>query len=97
MRLPNSAFLAPAAPIWLIDINQKYIVPGMPGMVYIALSYVWGRARNLRAMQSNKQRLQNLGALDSGGFDIPRTIRDAMTVVAILQEKYLWVDALCII
>jgi hypothetical protein len=66
-------------------------------MIYVALSYVWGRARNFRAMQSNKQQLQHPGALESGGFDIPRTVRDAMNVVAILQEKYLWVDALCII
>ena len=97
MRLPNSAVLAPASPKWLVDINQKCIVLGRPGMAYVALSYVWGRAGNFRALQSNKQQLQNPGALESGSFDIPRTIRDAMTVVAILQEKYLWVDALCII
>jgi Heterokaryon incompatibility protein (HET) len=97
MRLPNSAFLAPASPNWLVDVHQKCIVPGGPGMVYVALSYVWGRARNFRAMGSNKQQLQHPGALGPGGFDIPGTIRDAMSVVGILQEKYLWVDALCII
>ena len=96
-RLPNSAYLAPASPNWLVDINQKCIVPGRPGIAYVALSYVWGRAKSFRAMQSNKQQLQNPGALDSREFEIPRTIRDAMTVVAILEEGYLWVDALCII
>lgn len=96
-RLPNSAVLAPASPNWLIDINQRCIVPGRLGMAYVALSYVWGRAGNFRALESNKQQLQNPGALVSGGLDIPRTVRDAMTVVEMLQEKYLWVDALCII
>jgi hypothetical protein len=96
-RLPNSTFLAPASPNWLVDVSKRCIVAGRPGMTYVALSYVWGAARNFRAMRSNKQQLQNPGALDSGGLDIPRTIRDAMNVVAILREHYLWVDALCII
>jgi hypothetical protein len=66
-------------------------------MSYVALSYVWSQTRNIRAMKNNKEQLQFPGALDSGQFDIPRTIQDAMTVVAILQERYPWVDALCII
>ncbi|KAE9367151.1 HET-domain-containing protein, partial [Stipitochalara longipes BDJ] len=97
MRLPNSAFLAPASPNWLIDSNQKCIVPGRPGIAYVAVSYVWGRAKHFGALQSNKQKLQKPRALESGDFDIPSTIRDAMAVVEILEERYLWVGALCII
>ena len=99
LRLPNSKYLAPASPIWFVDVNQKCIVPACRGVSYVALSYVWGRSEHLRAAKSNIDALCKPGALDPSNreFTIPQTIRDAMTVATILDEHYLWVDALCIV
>ena len=98
-RLPNSVHLAPASPNWLIDVNQKCIVPSKPGMRYVALSYVWGSSGQLRSVLSNVEELQEPGSLDCADrrFTVPRTVQDAMIVVTHLQEQYLWVDALCIV
>ncbi|KAI9170785.1 hypothetical protein HJFPF1_00258 [Paramyrothecium foliicola] len=41
--------------------------------------------------------LRKAGALKQCTVLFPRTIRDAMAVVKLLGEKYLWVDAVCII
>jgi hypothetical protein len=99
MRLSNSNFLAVASLNWLVDVNRKCIVPARRGMPYVALSYVWGKSGNFRAVQSNVRQLQKPGALASSVQDcvVPRTIQDAMTVVTHLHEQYLWVDALCIV
>lgn len=95
----NMTSLAPASPSWLVDVNRKCIVPARPGMSYVALSYVWENSGQLRALKDNVQKLQKEGALDSSdqGFTAPRTIQDAIGVAILLQEAFLWVDALCIV
>ena len=64
---------------------------------YLALSYVWGNVRLLRTLKSNLTQLQEDGALENFGDQIPNAIKDAMEVVRGLDEDYLWVDALCIV
>jgi hypothetical protein len=99
MRVPNSAFLAPASPNWLVDVQQKCIVPAKQGMPYVALSYVWGTSGQLTAVKSNLAELQTPGILNGSDEYLvpPQTIRDAMAVVTLLGERYIWVDALCIV
>jgi hypothetical protein len=67
--------------------------------VYLALSYVWGNVTQLMASKTNILDLMQDNALVSQRHSnlIPRTIRDAIGLVPLLGERYLWVDSLCII
>ncbi|KAL9063781.1 MAG: hypothetical protein Q9161_009279 [Pseudevernia consocians] len=63
---------------------------------YVALSYVWGsQAQRLTLSRANHKVLSKKGAINLD--DISRTISDAAIVVDMLGERYLWVDALCIL
>lgn len=66
------------------------------GMRYVALSYVWGtNAQRLILTRANCVRLEETGAIQLN--HLPQTVVDAIKVVEMLEERYLWVDALCII
>ncbi|PTB59947.1 hypothetical protein M431DRAFT_502138 [Trichoderma harzianum CBS 226.95] len=76
--------------IKVIDIKEEKVIKALPGCRYIALSYVW---EPLPAGQKPDEYKEdsplNLSRL-------PRTILDALDVCRALDERYLWVDALCI-
>jgi len=81
--------------ISIFDATQEMKVPR-----YVALSYVWGIANNLKLSRTN---LKNLVVENSlmetfEGFSkhIPRTILHAIQFVRELGLRYLWVDALCL-
>ncbi|KAK3996584.1 heterokaryon incompatibility protein-domain-containing protein [Cladorrhinum sp. PSN332] len=80
-----------------IDVNQRCIVEKPYTCQYIALSYVWGAVSGIRLSKSNKERLMQPKSLDDAWDLLPRTIQDAITVVASLEQTYLWVDSLCLI
>ncbi|WZH46983.1 heterokaryon incompatibility protein-domain-containing protein [Fusarium acuminatum] len=86
----------------VIDVEDGRIVDLLLTMRYVALSYVWGlseKAVELRSerrlTRDNMSRLKQHNSLDQ--IPIPQTIRDAMAVVKATGERYLWVDALCIV
>jgi hypothetical protein len=61
---------------------------------YFALSYVWGVVDMSPTLLGNyKSRCQKNGLPQQ----FPNTIADAITLVRALDERYLWVDALCIV
>ncbi|KAK7932234.1 heterokaryon incompatibility protein-domain-containing protein [Apiospora marii] len=62
-----------------------------------ALSYVWGHSKGLTSTKTNIQHLQKDGALRELRHELPRAIEDAIDLTIAMEEKYLWVDALCII
>ncbi|OCL13067.1 hypothetical protein AOQ84DRAFT_276782, partial [Glonium stellatum] len=61
---------------------------------YVALSYVHGNTRMFQTTKSNYKALRRDGALESQKAKLPKTISDAMKLVAMLGERYLWVDSL---
>lgn len=91
--------IASARPEWLIDVWQRCLVRATESMPYVALSYVWGGAKPFNCLQCNVHELQIPSTLsaESKGVVLPRTIRDAMGLVELLRERYLWVDSLCIV
>lgn len=89
-------------PLRLIDVRRGCIVSteeGAPLDNYVTLSYTWGQTKNFVALKSNFEDLRKPGVLLDGDIaeQLPRTIRDAIAIVRLLGEKYLWVDSLCII
>ena len=64
---------------------------------YIALSYVWGRAKMVKLLYSNMERLMRKNGLLEVVHALPQTITDAIEVVKGMGERYLWTDALCIL
>lgn len=81
----------------LIDVEKKCIVPADPSFEYITLSYVWGKGEALRLVNANHAELERENSLLKYEDQIPQTIKDAMYLVERLADRYLWVDALCII
>lgn len=82
----------------LIDINERCIVGMPPGsnFSFVALSYVWGaepKGKSTTALRDNIAALQIPASLDQ----LPATIEDAIQACRQLNERYLWVDRLCII
>lgn len=82
-------------PTFVIDVDSYNIVETPLACRYITLSYVWGQGKMFKNLSAITDTLRAPGALLT--LDIPATIRDSMTLVKELGEKYLWVDAICII
>lgn len=88
-----------ASPSYLVDTVQACLVPGDHATRYFTLSYVWGQTACLKTIKSNLNDHLVAGAFrrESVVLEIPKTIIDAMVVVQQLGERFLWVDALCIV
>lgn len=84
-------------PLILVDVVHHRLVECNTSCRYVTLSYVWGKVSTFQTSMANFSELQKDDALRGIGSKIPRVIRDAIDVVANLGEKYLWVDALCIV
>jgi hypothetical protein len=81
----------------LIDVTSGELVTHKEPTRYVALSYVWGQhiVEHLS--------LRKIIAMEAEGLNrhidlkaMPRTIRDAVELARIVNEKYLWVDTYCI-
>ncbi|KAH8802926.1 heterokaryon incompatibility protein-domain-containing protein [Xylogone sp. PMI_703] len=81
----------------LVDCKRMCLIQVRGPVKYIALSYVWGAVPNFRLTKQNRKMLLNEGALNKIWRLLPRTIRDAILLVDQLGQRYLWVDALCIL
>lgn len=80
----------------LIDVKRRCVVKAPPNCRYMALSYVWGGVEQLQLESGTFARLTKDGGISNGSQDIPKSIMDAVALVEMLGEEYLWVDALCI-
>lgn len=81
-------------PLILIDVVDNCLVASTTAEKYFTLSYVWGKVDMLLTMISNYKSRCNKDGLP---VNFPNTIADAMALVRALGERYLWVDALCIV
>ena len=82
----------------LIDVQRMCVVPADASMRYTTLSYLWGTGLSLQLRSSNCADLLTEGSLSRAEEDVPQTIKDAIELIRTLPgERYLWVDALCIL
>lgn len=81
-----------------IDVVDECLVRGDSNIKYFALSYVWGKVKMSETLKSNlKGRLEKGGLKVGPNNPLPKTIQDAMILIKSLGERYLWIDALCIV
>ncbi|OJD21120.1 hypothetical protein ACJ73_07540 [Blastomyces percursus] len=81
----------------VIDVTRRCLVERSDIRRFVALSYVWGAKPSslLAATRATVDGMKKDGGLPSS--TMPRTIEDAITVCLQMDQRYLWVDRLCII
>jgi hypothetical protein len=88
--------------ILLVDVRQKMLVgsrllPEEKMPRYLALSYVWGSTHFFKTTKSKLASLLLPGGLAAPHVSLPQTFLDAMQLVDLIGERYIWIDALCIV
>jgi hypothetical protein len=81
----------------LIDVERMRVTRCDSSLRYVCLSYVWGNVKAFHTTKSSLPDLEKEGSLVPLGNRLPRTIRDAITLVSTIGERYLWVDSVCIV
>ncbi|KAH8673184.1 heterokaryon incompatibility protein-domain-containing protein, partial [Ilyonectria robusta] len=87
------------SPAWLIDTANDCLVPGTDISDFVTLSYRWGDSAAFRLNRDLLPTLLMPGSLspDQLGAELPPGIRHAMQLVHEIEERYLWVDSVCIV
>jgi hypothetical protein len=83
--------------IRFVDVGEQCIVEMPLNTRYLTLSYVWGRVPLVRLMKSNLQRFMTKGSLTTLQASLPKTIVEALALVSVLGERYMWIDSLCLV
>jgi hypothetical protein len=98
-KCENPAKISATQPAWLIDIDENCIRPGNECGPYVALSYRWGENPNIRVEPDILASLQQPNSLNDKSISkkLPNILRHAMHLTSVIGERFLWVDALCII
>lgn len=81
----------------VIDVEQMCIVEAEIGCRYLTLSYSWGQVHSPSLTMANKAQLMTPHGLESFTGEFPGTIRDAIQLVKQLDERYIWIDRLCLV
>ncbi|KAK3399044.1 heterokaryon incompatibility protein-domain-containing protein [Sordaria brevicollis] len=77
-----------------VRLVETSSLPQSSSINYIALSYCWGIGQSVTTVSSNYEEFTTKGISVS---TLPPTLRDAVTVARELGQRYIWIDALCII
>ncbi|KAH8646785.1 heterokaryon incompatibility protein-domain-containing protein [Xylariales sp. PMI_506] len=84
------------ATLRVIDVDRMCLVELEEFRPYVALSYVWGAASTFRLTKSTLKILLGNDSLKKTST-IPNTVYDAIALCSRIAQKYLWVDAICLI
>jgi hypothetical protein len=82
-----------------VDVIDGCIVDLPNATNFVALSYVWGDTPMPKLRRSNYNSLKQPGQLFGqhiDGIQVPQVIQDAIYLVRSMDERYLWVDSLCV-
>jgi hypothetical protein len=81
----------------VVDVLDGCLVETTILSRYFALSYVWGGVPTFRLTTLNKRSLMQKGVLLKIWDSLPPTIKDAIRLVKKLNERYIWIDTMCLI
>jgi hypothetical protein len=97
-RCDNPMKIWKTTPAWLVDVELECVVPGKEQVNFVALSYTYGDLLGLKMDAELSAKLREPHAFQSPDIAsrIPPTLANAMFVTKSLDERFLWVDALCI-
>ncbi|KAH8767608.1 heterokaryon incompatibility protein-domain-containing protein [Hyaloscypha finlandica] len=84
-------------PFRVIDVQEGRLTTLPIGARYLALSYCWGAVQSLVTVRANVHQLERLHGIFDASQELANTIKDAIALTSKLEERYLWVDQLCII
>lgn len=97
-RCSNPYNVPPCRPAYLVDTELACIIEsGNTAFDYVALSYRWGERKGFQTDLQSLGAVKAPGGLSKFAADIPPAVHHAMQVVRSIGERYLWVDALCLI
>lgn len=97
MTIGGSATPAGPRDLLVVDVLRMNLCRMPRGSRYIALSYCWPKVNAFVTTKSNVTELYIPGALKDNEERMIQAIKDAIHCVSELGERYLWVDALCIV
>lgn len=83
--------------ILLVDTARLCLIRGRTTYRYLALSYVWGETRQFNSTVSNIDSLFEPDSLLKVWVSILRVVREAIDFTHLINERFLWVDTLCIV
>ncbi|KAK1655258.1 heterokaryon incompatibility protein-domain-containing protein [Colletotrichum phormii] len=85
-------------PAWVVDTEQRCLVPGARCESYVTLSYRWGKAPGLRILPDTISKLQTPVAIDdlTIASQLAPMVCHAVHLTSAIGERYLWVATLCI-
>jgi hypothetical protein len=95
----SSALAQHCGDLILVDVIDGCIVDLPNTTAFVALSYVWGTTAMPKLRRSNYDKLKRPGELFAHSIDgirVPQIILDAMHLLRKLNERFLWVDSLCV-
>lgn len=87
----------------LVDVTKNCVVETSDSdkqYRYLALSYMWGHTEQVvRLLTTNRDTLMRPGGLQQTASVnlLPKTIQDAIELVRLVGEQYLWIDSLCLL
>lgn len=84
----------------VLDVETMMVIPA-PGKQYVALSYVWEPSRTAMVKKGyadadGQTKLHGTASHPIKTCELPKTIADVIKVCKLIDQKYLWVDSLCI-
>ncbi|KAI1120699.1 heterokaryon incompatibility protein-domain-containing protein [Nemania abortiva] len=100
-KCDNPMRILPVTPMLLIDVQQNCLVSGHDAGRYVALSYVRGTPGSPRrsnvpyGLVEKLSQPHGLDSLEAKLYMSPVICR-AMALTALLGERWLWADALCV-
>ncbi|KAF2117182.1 heterokaryon incompatibility protein-domain-containing protein [Lophiotrema nucula] len=95
----NSVYDKGKLTLRMIDVEQGCIVEVSQDCPFVALSYCWGPStvNHLKLTTNAIEQMTAPGSLSPDAPNVPTTIADAIILTKNINERFLWVDALCII
>ncbi|KAH9210657.1 heterokaryon incompatibility protein-domain-containing protein, partial [Leptodontidium sp. 2 PMI_412] len=81
----------------VIDVQNSSVVVAPENCRYCALSYVWGQNKIFQTTRDNIGEVAKPGGLLNVPVPLSQCVLDAINLVKAMGERYLWVDALCIL